>query len=417
MNKVKIAIDINDLTINISKASIDDILSLIIGIIVSVNKKKEKISLLENKNLINLDSKNPPSFLKENKNYNEKKICIEQILLKKIDSEIKKLEIKIQNIKVNIYNNNYIYKYLTMFINNLKIERNSKLFLENDINGDLHLIKRETEFHLFEIKIFEFKNKKLSPVTEVPNFDLSIKDNIIYHSITQMATLLTNINGKLSNIELILSPKNVNKIIEIVLTIVDGIDIIEYVIKAKNNSKYRIDREMKDKTLIEIDLENINVYLYSQDYFTNIIDIGMKIRMENIKGISKMMNLDFSRINLCFSPNLKDNSLTNILTSNFIVDGFKLIINDKKANGGERWYNLYFEHTFIVTSDRHILDIIKFVSEFADFILRDDIDKKFQKKPGKYGVVLKKFAKKETKLTMNKTEAVILIHENDSYPR
>ena len=87
------------------------------------------------------------------------------------------------------------------------------------------------ELHFIEIKVFQYKNKQLYPVTDVPLFDLSLKDNIIYHSITQMSTITTNISGKLSNIELILTTGNVSKIIEVVLTIVDGIDIIEYVIK------------------------------------------------------------------------------------------------------------------------------------------------------------------------------------------
>ena len=147
----------------------------------------------------------------------------------------------------------------------------------------MHLIKREMELHFMEVKIFQFKNKQLFPVTEIPNFDLSIKDNIIYHSLTQTASLTTNISGKLSEVELILTNKNLNKIIELVITIVDGIDIIEYVIKTKKNSKYKIDREIKDTTLVEIDLSNINVFVYSQDYYVNICDVGLKIGMNKIK--------------------------------------------------------------------------------------------------------------------------------------
>ena len=67
------------------------------------------------------------------------------------------------------------------------------------------------ELHFIEIKIFQYKNKKLYPVTEVPFFDLSIKDNIIYHLNTQTADLVTNISGKVSDIELILTTQNVNR--------------------------------------------------------------------------------------------------------------------------------------------------------------------------------------------------------------
>ena len=152
-------------------------------------------------------------------------------------------------------------------MNNIKIERNSVLYVGNNVNNDLHLIKREMELHFVEIKIFQFKNKKLFPVTEVPFFDLSVKDNIIYHAKTQNADLTTNITGRLSDIELVLTTQNVNRIIELVITIVDGIDIIEYVIKAKRNSKYKIEQEYKDTTKIEIDLSKMNAYIYSKNYY------------------------------------------------------------------------------------------------------------------------------------------------------
>ena len=410
MNKVSIMIEGGDLVANISKRSADNILSLIIGIILSINNNKEKSSSAKNRK--NKDPVDVSSYLKSSKNY-EEKICIEQILLKKVDSELKKIELKIQNVKINLYNDNYIYKYLTIFCNNIKIERNSTLYLGSNINNDLHLIKREMELHFMEVKVFQFKNKNLSPVTEVPIFDISLKDNIIYHSNTQSATLTTNISGKLSDVEVFVTTKNVNKIIQLVLTIMDGIDIIEYVLKAKNNSKYRIDHEVKDSTIIDIDLSNINAYVYSPDYYVNISDVGIKINMENLKGVSKIVTLDLPKVNLTFSPKLKDSSLNNIITSNVIIDGFKIVIDDKKANGGERWYNLSFADTLVVTTDRHILAILKFVSEVADFILREDVEKKFEKTSGKYGVKLKKRAKKGTKLVWNKLEAVIIFHEND----
>ena len=412
MNKVSISIEGSDLIANISKRSVDNIISLIIGVIVSINNNKENKSMFQKNIKINRASEDVSSLIKENNNYNEI-TCIEQVLVKKVDSELKKIEIKIQNIKINVYNDNYIYKYLTLYCSNLKIERNSTLYLGNNINNDLHLIKREMELHFTEIKVFQFKNKQLYPVTEVPLFDLSIKDNIIYHSITQTASLSTNISGKLSNIEMILTTKNVNRIIELVLTIVDGIDIIEYVIKAKKKYKYRIDKELKDTTLIDIDISNLNAYIYSSDYYLNICEVATKISMENIKGISKLMTLDFPHLNLNFSPNLKDPLLTNYMTSNIIIDGFKIVIDDKKANGGERWYNLYFTDTLIVTTDRYILYMLKFVSEIADFILRDEVDKKLKKRTGKYGVTLKKIAKKGTKFVWNKIELVTIFHEYD----
>ena len=413
-NKVRITIEGSDLTANVSKRSVDNIISLIIAIIVSLNNNKENNLSNKEQNIDNKDSIDGASYLMNGKNINKEEItCIEQILVKKVDSELKKLEIKIQNLKVNLYNDNYMFKYLTIFLSNLKIERNSVLYVGNNLNNDLHLIKREMELHFVEIKIFQYKNQKLYPVTEVPLFDLSVKDNIIYHLLTQNADLVTNISGKLSDVEIVLTTKNVNRIIELVLTIVDAIDIIEYIIKAKRNSKYRIDQEYKDTTKIEIDLSHINAYIYSNDYYTNLNDVGIKINMENIKGLSKLIILNFSLLNLSFSPTLKDPLLTNTITSHLILDGFKITIEDKKANGGERHYNLNFQDSFILVTDRQLLSIIKFISDIAAFILLEEVEKKLKKKVGKFGILIKKRAFTGTKLVWNKLEAVIIFHEED----
>ena len=418
INKVKITIEGSDLAANVSKRTVDNIISLIIGIIVSIYNNKERNSNINNKEQsnINKDLVDAQSYLmgfKSRKSGNEERTCIEQVLVNKIESELKKLEIMIKNVKVNLYNDNYIYKYLTILLNNLKIERNSTLYVGSNINNDLHLIKREMELHFIEIKIFQFKNKKIYPVTEVPLFDLSLKDNIIYHLKTQTAELVTNISGRLSDVELIITTQNVNRIIELVLAIVDGEDIIEYVIKAKKNSKYRIDQEYRDITKIEVDLSNINAYIYSNDYYVNLANVGVKINMENVKGVSKLMTLIFPLVNLSFSPNMNNPLLTNTMTSHVILDGFKITIDDKKANGGERNYNLFFQDSFLIVTDRQLLSILKFISEISAFILLEEVEKKFKKRIGKYGILTKKRAKTRTKLVWNKIELVMIFHEDD----
>ena len=413
INKVRITIEGSDLVANVSKRSVDNIISLIIALIVSLYNNKENNSNNKEQN-IDKDSIDAASYLLEGKNFiKEERTCIEQILVKKVDSELKKLEIKIQNLKINLYNDNYMFKYLTIILNSLKIERNSVLYVGNNINNDLHLIKREMELHFLEIKIFQYKNKKLYPVTEVPVFDLSVKDNIIYHLQTQSADLITNISGKLSDVEFVLTAQNVNRIIELVITIVDAIDIIEYVIKAKRNSKYKVDQEYRDTTKIEIDLSHINAYIYSNEYYTNLNDVGIKINMENIKGLSKLVTLNFSLLNLSFSPAYKDPLLTNTITSHIIIDGFKITIEDKKKGGGERHYTLNFQDFFIIVTDRQLLSMMKFISEIAAFILLEEVEKKLKKRVGKYGILTKKRAFTGTKLIWNKLEAVIIFHEED----
>jgi hypothetical protein len=88
MNKVSISIEGSDLIANITKRSVDNIISLIIGMILSINNNKEDKSKFKN-NTKN-DSEDVSSYLKENKKYEKEITCIEQVLVKKIDSAMKK---------------------------------------------------------------------------------------------------------------------------------------------------------------------------------------------------------------------------------------------------------------------------------------------------------------------------------------
>ncbi len=144
MNKVRITIEGSDLVANVSKRTVDNIISLIIGIIVSIYNNKENNSNNKDQNNMDRNSVEVSSYLMGSNGTNgsqEERTCIEQVLLKKIESELKKVEIKIQNVKVNLYSDNFIYKYLTILLNNLKIERNSFLYVGSNINNDLHLSK------------------------------------------------------------------------------------------------------------------------------------------------------------------------------------------------------------------------------------------------------------------------------------
>ena len=73
LNKVSISIEGSDLIANISKRSVDNIISLIIGIIVSINNNNENKSSFKNNNKSNRLSEDVSSYLKEQKNYHEEK--------------------------------------------------------------------------------------------------------------------------------------------------------------------------------------------------------------------------------------------------------------------------------------------------------------------------------------------------------
>ena len=92
---------------------------------------------------------------------------------------------------------------------------------------NLHLLNYELKVIFSELRISQFKNQSYIPMCKVPNYLITIKKNIIYKNRTQTAEISTIISSKLENVKICLRTINLDKIIETVITIVDGIELIE----------------------------------------------------------------------------------------------------------------------------------------------------------------------------------------------
>ena len=403
-NRICILIEGRDLNIKLSNHSVNNIISLIISIIIVATSDDNSVNNNNDK--------------KRNSSYNtissdSKKIsCIEQLLLKKLDSQLNKIEVKIEKVKIDLFSDNYQYKFMTVISNTIKIDRNTILYGGGgNINVDLHLGKNEMEIHFMEVKIYQIKNRNLYPVTEVPLFSISVRDNIIYHVKTQKAEIYSSITGRLSDINVSLTTNNLSKIIELVNIVIDAIDLIEYVIKHGEGSFNIIEQSLLDTTKISIEFSNMNAFLYNDYCYTNLEKINFKINMENIKGISKQINLNFDLINFSFGTKLEDASFNGINTSHIIIDGFRIHIDDNKQEKKLKYFNFYFADTLIISSDRQLLPIIKFTSEIIAFILKEKIEKKYNKILHN-GISIKK-RKTAIKLIWNKIEIITILHELD----
>ena len=404
-NRISILIEGRDLSIKISNKSLNNIITLIVNIIIFVinndNNNDQKFSAFNSDNITTKD--------------NKKVVCIEQIIMKKLDGQFKKIEGKIQNVKIDLFSNNFKYKYMTILSNSIKLDRNSILYSGGgNINNELHLGKIEMELHLMEVKIYQIKNRGLYPVTELSEFSLSFKDSIIYHVKKQKAEVYSTIGGRLSDVDVVITTSNVSKILQLVFTIIDGIDLVEYVIKYGKQSLYKLDQELKDTTKIELDFSNINAYLYNSYFNAQFKKISFKVNMEHIKNITKQINVNFDVVSFSFSTKTENESLSNINTAHLLVNGFKIYIDDNRVEKKQKYINLYFTDSFLILNDRQLLTIIKVVSEIVGFILKEKIEKKLNRNTEDNEIHIKK-RKTTIKLTWNKIEAAFIVHEIDMF--
>ncbi len=394
-NTISITLESQNLISDICTKSLNNIFQFIVNLI-SFFKNYEL-------NKLNIKFHNTGNIEDENSIQ-----TIEQYIIKLLNATIKKVDIKFLHIKVSINSDNFIFKHMEIMSNGLEFNRISYFYIGNNYNNmNLHLLNYELKVIFSELRISQFKNQSYIPMCKVPNYSITIKKNIIYKNRTQTAEISTIISSKLENVKVCLRTINLDKIIETVITIVDGIELIELTLKQSQvNSKSKFEKDLIDSTNIDFSFNNIDAILYSPDFKIFTRNISLKLTMNKIKNKDKEISLNFSPINLSFSHNENDNLIiNNFFTGHCLLEDFKIHLTDIKK---EKKIHLIFGNSLAFAHDFHLFYIMKFVSEIIGSIFEQGIMKKIK---GKKSKIPKR--KTEIKLLWIKLEIVHYLNKID----
>jgi hypothetical protein len=398
-NKITILIENNELIFNICTKSLNNLFSFISHLILLFKSyKSNKI------------------YLSKVFNQKHKEITnIEEFLIEKLDSMIKKFSFKCKRIKINICSDNFLFKYMVVISNGFDIIQNNILYVKNDLNNNnLTLLNSELKIIFSELKIFHFKQNNLLNICEIPIYSINSKKNLIYHNQTQQATFNNIIISNLNDIKIELTTFNLDKIIEIIITIIDGLDLIEFQIKknfdnSTNLNELKRKKEFLNTTYLEFQFNNISVILYSEDFYSFVYKVNLKLLMNKDENQNSEISLIFSTINLSFTHNENNNlELNNYYTGNAIVKDFKITLNSNEKN---KEINLIFGETLALAHDFHLFYIMKFVSEIVGSIFERRIKEKATnkmkiKKKKKKSIIKLLWIKLEIVHHLNKSEII-----------
>ena len=278
------------------------------------------------------------------------------------------------------------------------------------------MLNSELKIIFSELKIFHFKQNNLLNICEIPVYSINSKKTLIYHNQTQNATFNNLIISNLSDIEIELTTFNLDKIIEIIITIIDGLDLIEFQIKKNFNNSTNLNelkrkKEFLDTTYLEFHFNNISVILYSEDFYSFVYKVNLKLLMNKDENKNSEISLIFSTINLSFTHNENNNlELNNYYTGNAIVKDFKISL---KLTEKTKEINLIFGETLALAHDFHLFYIMKFVSEIIGSIFERNIKEKISNKNNMKIKKKKDKKKSDIKLLWIKLELVHHLNKSE----
>ena len=394
-NTINIAFESQNLISDICTKSLNNIFQFIINLI-SFFKKFESNKL--NIKLFNTGNKTNENMVQ----------TIEQYIINVLNSTIKKIIIKFFHIRISLNSDNFIFKHMEIMSNGLEFNRNASLYIGNDYNNlNLHLLNSELKISFSELKISQFKNQSYIPMCEVPGYSITVKQNINYKNRTQTAEISTIVSSKLENVNASLKTTNLDKIIETIITIIDGIELIELTLKQNLISKTKFEKDLIDSTNYDFTFKNIRIILYSKDFTIFTRNISLKLTMNKIKNKEKEISLIFSPINLSFSHNENNNSIiNNYFTGHCLLEDFKIQLKDNRK---EKKIHLIFGNSLAYAHDFHLLYIMKFISEIIGSIFEQGILQKINNNNKKK----KKERKTEIKLLWVKLEIIHYLNKID----
>ena len=400
-NTISVTVEIGDVILNISTKAITNIFQIILNTIIILNNN------IQFKHNNNTSSSSSLSSSYSN---------IEHRVISELNSKIKKMRIKTQHTSINIYENNFAYKTLIITSNEISIDISNILYSECDnITKTLKLLSSETILKFTELTISRYSLHK--PIISIPLYSINISHKMYYKTtIPCHIDIQTRITSHLSECEVILTSHNLNKIMDIVLTIVDGIDSIEHYIKKKRVSSSLTkcyygnnDNECSssERTNIDFTFNKLDIVLYSNDFMMYVNDVSLKLSYVKDKHKRDEIVLDFSPINVSFTHNQNNNSIiNNYYVGHALIQHFTLSLSDNKVNTN---INLIFNDSFVIAHDFHLMYIMKFVSEITASILQRKLQHKY--KPLNYN---KKYTKvKDAHGVVHKKESKILLKWNE----
>jgi len=288
-NSIGKKIEINNITINLPTKSMKTLIKNIIQLIL-IGKKE---------NIINgkVDQINP-----------DKVIPIEKLVYKEMQTNLKKFKLLIKNIEVNFKSDNNLSTDFIIKINKYCFLNTVNLIYTIDPRNQ-KLLNNSIDLRFQDIRILADID---SYILNVPNYNLNILEEIFYSKDKQGTKIKKLIASDLSNFFIFAHTEKLNKILENVIEIVDGVDKIDSLtVPLQKIEHYNCETE------INLNFKNFHICLFNENLMLNIRNLTMALKIEQTKFSHDNISITFLPFILTISNPIDTNVLINNESSRF----------------------------------------------------------------------------------------------------
>ena len=292
--------------------------------------------------------------------------CNEEVLIEMIKQEIKKIKVKLENTSINVLSDNHNYLYSNIYINHFKFKK-SNLFCSYIDEAKIKLIKTKLDFSLDNMLISS--SKKTKKILDIDKYDFSTLKEVTYYYLIKESYIKTSINSDLPILDISLNTKDLDKYVELIVKIICSLEKMEaYDKRSFFQTKYIEDMHQEIDTNISFD--NISFIAYDDKIQAELNKCSFIMKMNVVENKGSKIILTFNPIYINAFRKYCSN-----YSSNCIVKGFELIINDDLKS---KHINIDIDDIIILIYDDFMIDMIKFISDFLTYNLRYSAKRKYK---------------------------------------
>lgn len=257
---------------------------------------------------------------------------IESLILEKIKDQMKRIKVRLSDIEVKVMSDDHTVKFFNITCSGVLFRNKSIINDYYDVTS-ARLLNADSEIQLQDFRISSTTD---TIIVGLPILTINISNEIIYYHDRREGEIKTVINLDLNKLDVILSFKELAKIMELVMTIVDGL---------KKVDKYEVPKEVRmlrvepyrDNTQINFKFSDINAILYNDSLMYQIDNLSFQLDIDQTKFQDDNISINFSPIKFAVT-NKTSNEFIQV--SNGIISGFKLAIKeDRKMSSSKIFIN------------------------------------------------------------------------------
>jgi hypothetical protein len=269
------------------------------------------------------------------------------------------MKLKLNNTEVRIVSDNHEYLFTMLKFTNFSFNSKNIINYFYD-NTKVKMLKSTSDIKITDLKMSGSKPNRI--ILDLQTYSFSITEDIIYYPESKEGNIRSVVASEMPGTDIVLSTKELDKIIELIICIISGLNKIEKIqAKAHFSLGNKLIENYIHSEVLNLHFAGINLVVHDDIIQAEFNNIGLNCHIEEQKFVATKIDITFSPIEIAIFEKRHTK-----YSSTLLVKGFKLdILDDYKSSKTD----IHFENVKLLIYDNHLVDTLKFVADFIQCLL------------------------------------------------